>query len=154
MKYIQKIIVSGYFLIVLLIGGIAYIWHDEWQAVETLEIGNQQIDEFRKSVNHIHIRLIEFSLLGETILEWDDKDLEHYHIQRMTMDSMLCRFKNTYPSERIDSVRYLLEDKERQMSQIIRLPAEYRLSHRKVFKSNPRNPNEKGSWVSSERKGK
>ncbi|MBT9912309.1 hybrid sensor histidine kinase/response regulator [Phocaeicola dorei] len=132
MKYIQKIIVSGYFLIVLLIGGIAYIWHDEWQAVETLEIGNQQIDEFRKSVNHIHIRLIEFSLLGETILEWDDKDLEHYHIQRMTMDSMLCRFKNTYPSERIDSVRYLLEDKERQMSQIIRLLDEQQSINQKI----------------------
>jgi len=26
------------------------------------------------------------------------------------MDSMLCRFKATYPAERIDSVRSLLED--------------------------------------------
>ena len=33
----------------------------------------------------------------------------------MAMDSMLCRFKATYPAERIDSVRSLLEDKERQM---------------------------------------
>lgn len=137
MKYIQKIIVSGYFLIVLLIGGIAYIWYEEWQAVETLEIGNQQIDEFRKSVNHIHIRLIEFSLLGETILEWDDKDLEHYHIQRMAMDSMLCRFKNTYPSERIDSVRYLLEDKERQMSQIMRLLDEQQSINQKIASQVP-----------------
>lgn len=132
MKYIQKIIVSGYFLIVLLIGGIAYIWHDEWQAVETLEIGNRQIDEFGESVNHIHIRLIEFSLLGETILEWDDKDLEHYHIQRLVIDSMLCRFKNTYPSEHIDSVRYLLEDKERQMFQIMRLLDEQQSINQKI----------------------
>ena len=36
----------------------------------------------------------------------------------MAMDSMLCRFKATYPAERIDSVRSLLEDKERQMFQI------------------------------------
>ena len=35
--------------------------------------------------------------------------------------SMLCRFKVTYPAERIDSVRSLLEDKERQMFQIVRL---------------------------------
>ena len=56
---------------------------------------------------------IKFSLLGETILEWNDKDIEHYHARRMAMDSMLCRFKATYPAERIDSVRSLLEDKER-----------------------------------------
>ena len=30
----------------------------------------------------------------------------------------VCRFKATYPAERIDSVRSLLEDKERQMFQI------------------------------------
>ena len=137
MKYIQKIIFSGYFLIVLLIGGIAYIWYNEWQAVETLEFGNRQIDEFGESVNHIHIRLIEFSLLGETILEWDDKDLEHYHIQRLVIDSMLCCFKNTYPSERIDSVRYLLEDKERQMSQIMRLLDEQQSINRKIASQVP-----------------
>ena len=37
--------------------------------------------------------MIKFSLLGETILEWNDKDIEHYHARRMAMDSMLCRFK-------------------------------------------------------------
>ena len=62
--------------------------------------------------------MIKFSLLGETILEWNDKDIEHYHARRMAMDSMLCRFKATYPAERIDSVRSLLEDKERQMFQL------------------------------------
>ena len=37
--------------------------------------------------------MIEFSLLGETILEWDANDLENYHSQRMVMDSILCGFK-------------------------------------------------------------
>ena len=53
------------------------------------------------------------------MLEWDNDDLEHYHAQRMAMDSMLCHFKTMYPAERIDSVRHLLEDKERQMRQIV-----------------------------------
>ena len=121
MKYVQKLIAFGYLLIALLIGCIAYIWHGEWQEVEALESDNRQIDEFRKDINNIHIQLIEFSLLGETILEWDDKELEHYHTKRMVMDSMLCRFKVTYPAERIDSVRHLLEDKERQMRQIVQV---------------------------------
>lgn len=92
MKYIQKIVASGYLLIILLIGCIAYIWHNEWQEVEMLESDNRQIEEFRKDINNIHIQLMEFSLLGETVLEWDDKDLEHYHTKRMAMDSMLCHF--------------------------------------------------------------
>ena len=119
MKYIHKIIVSGYLLITLLIVCIAYTWYKEWQDVEALESNNQQIDEFRKEINNIHIQLIEFSLLGETILDWNDKDVEYYHAQRMAMDSMLCRFKTTYPAERIDSVRHILETKERQMRLIV-----------------------------------
>ena len=108
-------------MIALLIGGIAYTWHHEWQEIGTLESDNRQIDELRKEINDIHIQLIEFSLLGETLLEWDNEDLEHYHTQRMAIDSMLCRFKMTYPAERIDSVRHFLEDKERQMRQIVQV---------------------------------
>lgn len=47
--------------------------------------GNQQIDEFRKEVNRVHIHLIEFSLLGETVLEWDETDLEDYHAKRIEL---------------------------------------------------------------------
>ena len=132
MKQIQKIVASGYFLITLLIGGIAYTWNHEWQEIENLESDNRQIDELRKEINDVHIRLIEFSLLGETILEWDDEDLEHYHTRRMAMDSMLCRFKVTYPAERIDSVRHLLEDKERQMHQIVQVLEQQQAINEKI----------------------
>ena len=37
--------------------------------------------------------MIKFSLFGETILEWNDKDIEHYHARRMAMDSMLLQFR-------------------------------------------------------------
>ncbi|MDD6509960.1 MAG: hypothetical protein PUF52_01950, partial [Prevotella sp.] len=50
----------------------------------------------RKEINNINIQMIKFSLLGETILEWNDKDIEHYHARRMAMDSMLCRFSTYY----------------------------------------------------------
>ncbi|WP_172500337.1 hybrid sensor histidine kinase/response regulator, partial [uncultured Phocaeicola sp.] len=137
MRYIQKIVASGYLLITLLIGCIAYIWHSEWQEIENLESDNRQIDELRKEINDVHIRLIEFSLLGETILEWDDEDLEHYHTRRMAMDSMLCRFKVTYPAERIDSVRHLLEDKERQMHQIVQVLEQQQAINKKINRQVP-----------------
>ena len=137
MKQIQKIVASGYFLITLLIGGIVYTWNHEWQEIETLESDNRQIDELRTEINDVHIRLIEFSLLGETILEWDDEDLEHYHTRRMAMDSMLCRFNVTYPAERIDSVRHLLEDKERQIHQIVQVLEQQQAINEKINRQVP-----------------
>ena len=137
MKHIQKIVASGYFLITLLIGGIAYTWHREWQGIENLESDNRQIDELRKEINDVHIRLIEFSLWGETILEWDDEDMEHYHDRRMEIDSMLCRFKAIYSAERIDSVSYLLEDKERQMRGIVKLLDEQQVLNDKIARQLP-----------------
>lgn len=137
MKYLQRVITSGYLLITLLIGCIAYTWHHEWQEVEALEVDNQQIDEFRKEVNHIHIRLIEFSLLGETVLDWDETDLKNYHAQRIALDSTLCLFNKIHSIERIDSVRSLLEDKERQIFQIVRLMDEQQSINKKIANQAP-----------------
>jgi two-component system sensor histidine kinase EvgS len=113
------------------------MWCNEWQEIEILETGNKQIDDFRKEINEIQIHLIEFSLLGETVLDWNDDDLEHYHIQRLAMDSMLCRFRTIYPVERIDSVRHLLEDKELQMRGIVTLLDEQQTINEKMAQQVP-----------------
>ncbi len=158
-----KAIQLGYILISILIGCMAYNSLYEWQEIEALELGNKKIDELRKEINNINIQMIKFSLLGETILEWNDKDIEHYHARRMAMDSMLCRFKATYPAERIDSVRSLLEDKERQMFQIVRLMDEQQSINKKIanqipvivqksVQNSPKSQNEKVSWASLAKK--
>lgn len=124
-------------LIIILIVSIGYIWFYEWKEVETLESNNKQIDNFRKEINNIYIQLTAFSLLGETVLEWDDEELGHYHIQRMAMDSMLCRFKAIYPVERIDSVRRLLEDKEQQMRRIVQVLDEQQTLNERIARQVP-----------------
>lgn len=121
MKSIKNLISLGYLLMALLVIGIMYIWRKEWYELEKLEVQNRHIDTFRQESHEIFVLLIELSLSGETVLEWEYTDLEHYHYQRMAMDSMLCRFKTIYPTERIDSVRHFLEDKERQMRQIVQV---------------------------------
>ena len=82
-----KAIQLGYILISILIGCMAYNSLYEWQEIEALELGNKKIDELRKEINNINIQMIKFSLLGETILEWNDKDIEHYHARRMPWSS-------------------------------------------------------------------
>ena len=118
---IRKLISCGYILIFILIGMIIYCYQYEWKKLEVLEKENRTTDELRRHVNELNFRLTGFSLLGETILEWEDKDIANYHLQRMALDSMLYYFTSIYPSERIDSVRYLLEDKEKQMRRIVQM---------------------------------
>ena len=89
-----KTIRLGYILISVLIGCIAYNSFYEWQEIEALELGNKKIDEFRKEINNINIQMIKFSLFGEAILEWNDKDIEHYHAQRMAMDKYALPFQS------------------------------------------------------------
>ena len=104
-----KAIQLGYILISILIGCMAYNSLYEWQEIEALELGNKKIDELRKEINNINIQMIKFSLLGETILEWNDKDIEHYHARRMAMDSMLCRFKD-YKEIYIETERIIIRN--------------------------------------------
>ena len=137
MKSIKNLISLGYLLMALLVIGIMYIWYKEWCDLEKLEVQNRHIDTFRQESHEIFVFLIELSLSGETVLEWEDADLEHYHYQRMAMDSMLCRFKTIYPTERIDSVRHLLEDKERQMRNIVQILEQQAAINKKIASQVP-----------------
>ncbi len=137
MKSIKNLISLGYLLMALLVIGIMYIWYKEWCDLEKLEVQNRHIDTFRQESHKIFVFLIELSLSGETVLEWKDADLEHYHIRRMAIDSMLCRFKVTYPAERIDSVRHLLEDKERHMRQIVQVFEQQQAINDKITRQVP-----------------
>jgi len=102
--------------VALLIHGVI-----DGKKIESIEFGNRLIDKFLKEVNDIHIYWVEFSLLGETVLYWEDNNLEYYHEQRIVVDCMLCNFKAVYPSYRIESLRCLLGDKENQMRNILQV---------------------------------
>ena len=134
---IRKLISCGYILIFILIGMIIYCYQYEWKKLEILEKENRTTDELRRHVNELNFRLTGFSLLGETILEWEDKDIANYHLQRMALDSMLYYFTSIYPSERIDSVRYLLEDKEKQMRRIVQMLDEQKSFKEKIARQVP-----------------
>ena len=134
---IRKLISCGYILIFILIGMIIYCYQYEWKKLEVLEKENRTTDELRRHVNELNFRLTGFSLLGETILEWEDKDIANYHLQRMALDSMLYYFTSIYPFERIDSVRYLLEDKEKQMRRIVQMLDEQKSIKERIARQVP-----------------
>ena len=119
--HLRTQIAAGYILILLLVGGIVHLWVGEWRKLETFETENHRINALRMEVHDVYVRVVELSLLGETVLEWEEANVEEYRDKRQAVDSLLCRFKNIYPAERIDSVRRLLEDKEKQLCGIMRV---------------------------------
>ena len=97
-RHFRTMIAAGYLLICLLAVTIMYLWFHEWWELEALEAENCRINAFRQEVHHIYARTIDLSLLGESVLEWEDEDVQTYHRKRMEVDSMLCRFKQYYPT--------------------------------------------------------
>lgn len=65
--------------------------------------------------------MLDLTMFGETILEWEEADTALYRAKRMEVDSILCEFKNYYSGERIDSLRHLMAEKEIQLFNISQL---------------------------------
>ena len=136
-KNLQIKILLGYLFIALIVCSICYIYNEEGRELDVLETANRRMNAFRQEVHHAYAQTIELSLLGETALEWEDKDMQTYHRKRLEVDSLLCRFKTIYPTERIDSVRHLLESKEQHLLQIMQVLDEQKAINNRIAERVP-----------------
>ena len=118
---IKRKLAIGYTVIVALIGGIVYTYLHEWRQMNRLEGEMKQIHILRQGVHEAYVQLLDLTMFGETILEWDDCDTAVYRAKRMKVDSILCEFKRFYSGERIDSLRELMAEKEVQLFNISRI---------------------------------
>lgn len=136
-RFLRTLIAAGYLLMCLLAVGIMYLWFYEWQKIEKLEAENQRINAFRQEVHLVYGEMTGLFLWGESVLEWKNEDMEHYHARRIAMDSLLCRFKTVYPAERIDSVRHLLESKETLLRSIVKVMDEQECLNQRIAERVP-----------------
>ncbi len=111
-KHSRHIIAIGYLLIALLIGASVFIYLREWQQVRLMNERLKEVHGLRKNVHEAYILLLDLTMLGETVLEWEKNDSAIYSNKRLSLDSLLCTFKHEKSDTRIDSVRQLLRDKE------------------------------------------
>lgn len=135
--FLHMLIAAGYLLMCLLAVGIMCLWFHEWRELEALEAENKRINGFRQEVHHVYGEMTGLSLLGESVLEWEREDMEHYHVRRMEVDSLLCHFKTVYPAERIDSVHHLLESKETLLHGIVDVLEEQESLNRRIAERVP-----------------
>ena len=115
---LRKYIAIGYAVIALLIGGIVFIYLHEWRELEQLEQESKEINMLRQKVHDAYARMLDLTLYGEKVLEWNPEDTLIYRGKRLAMDSILCEFKQYYPPHRLDSLCGLLADKEQQLFNI------------------------------------
>ena len=118
---IQRKLAIGYTIIVALISGIVYTYLHEWRQMVLLERKVKEIHELRQGVHAGYMHMLDLTMFGETILEWEEVDTIVYRTMRLKVDSILCEFKNFYPDERIDSLRLLMAEKEIQLFNISQL---------------------------------
>lgn len=118
---IQRKLALGYTIIVALIGGIVYTYLHEWRQMNRLEREVKEIHRLRQNVHEAYVHMLDLTMFGETILEWEEADTALYRIKRLKVDSILCEFKNFYSGERIDSLRHLMAEKEIQLFNISQL---------------------------------
>ena len=86
-----------------------------------LEREVKEIHRLRQNVHEAYVHMLDLTMFGETILEWEEADTALYRIKRLKVDSILCEFKNFYSGERIDSLRHLMAEKEIQLFNISQL---------------------------------
>ncbi|WP_443934029.1 histidine kinase dimerization/phospho-acceptor domain-containing protein [Phocaeicola plebeius] len=117
--HLRTKIAAGYVLILFVIFGIVYIWLNEQHRRQELEITSQKIRCLRKDIHEVYVKMVDLSLIGETVLDWNEEDMNIYHKKRLEVDSLLSLFKSSYRSERIDSVCRLLAEKENLLNKIM-----------------------------------
>ena len=115
---LRKYIAIGYALIALLIGGIVFIYLGEWRELERIEAESKEVNMLRQKVHDAYAQMLDLTLYGEKVLEWNAEDTLIYRGKRLAMDSILCEFKQHYQPERLDSLCGLLTDKEQQLFHI------------------------------------
>ena len=120
-NYSKGKLAVGYGVIALLIGAIVYLYISEWRQLEKLEHEAKHINMLRQKVHDAYAKMLDLTLYGEKVLEWNAEDTLVYIGKRNAMDSILCEFKEHYQPTRLDSLRLLLAEKEEHLFTIWRL---------------------------------
>lgn len=109
-------ILFGYIILTAVIVGMVAVLFNERQRVRSLESGANDIAQIRKSINTAHRQITILATYGESVIAWNEEDYLAYHNRRVNTDTLLQQMKQTCSGlvlpEQIDTLRFLLSDKE------------------------------------------
>lgn len=122
---LQCKIITGYVIEVVVIGLILSVIGYERLQVMKIETMLSDTNSVREAINEAHLHITELATSGESILLWNDSDMEKYRRKRLEVDSLLKNIKELVPESyvqpcQIDSLCLLLEIKEFHLFHIIK----------------------------------
>ncbi len=116
---LQHRILLGYIILIAVIGSMAAIMFHERNRVDKIEEEMIEIREANQTINAAHRHITVLATLGESAITWDEEDYKRYRLRRQKVDSLLLSLQENYkeftPSEPIDTLRLLLENKEKHL---------------------------------------
>lgn len=116
---LQHRILLGYIILIAVIGSMVAIMFHERNRVGKIEEEMIEIREANQTINAAHRHITVLATLGESAITWDEEDYKRYRLRRLKVDSLLLSLQENYkeftPSEPIDTLRLLLENKEKHL---------------------------------------
>ena len=116
-------ILSGYLIVLALIGCVILILLHERQCLHEIEAGVAINRELRHDISSVHRNFTELATLGEFAISWEKADYQSYRAKRLETDSLLQKLQNHCAkficSEQIDTLCGLLASKEQHLLHIM-----------------------------------
>ena len=118
-------VVVGYLLLMAVIGCMVAIVLHERKRVAEIEHESVIIFLTQSNISTTHRYITVLATLGESVMMWNDEDYGIYHARRMKADSLLQvlreQSKEFVRAEQVDSLRFLLLNKEEHLFQMNRI---------------------------------
>lgn len=120
---LQNKVLGGYIFLIVLISFMVSIVVHERQRISEIGFQNEELWDARYYIDIARQSITTLSILGESVIGWEEEDYRHYHIQRLRTDSLLQVLKlrcvaYIYPVQ-IDTLRTLLAEKEAHLRHIM-----------------------------------
>ena len=90
---LQNKVLRGYIFLIVLISFMVSIVVHERQRISEISFQNDELQDIRRYINIAPQSITTLSILGESVIGWDDADYRCYHIQRLRTDSLLQALK-------------------------------------------------------------
>ena len=109
-------VLTSYIILVAVIISMTLILLHERERLRRIETESKEIRSVRRDINTVHRHITKLAILGEGVITWDDTDYKEYYKNRHQTDSLLQYLKSNCKEyvipEQIDTLRYLLAEKE------------------------------------------
>lgn len=122
-KSLKFKILSGYLIVLAVIGCVILILLHERQRLHEIEAGVTINRNIQHDIHSVHRNITELANLGEFVISWENADHQLYHKKRLHIDSLLQKLQQHCAEficpEQIDTFRGLLASKEQHLLHIM-----------------------------------